>query len=153
MECIKVGDGFILVDDSIAETGKPYWGYGQQKVYIKHKGVIQAGDTIIFATSNLNIEGVPVITEEEIDSILRTNKDSVVMEQQRSSPPRNKLFIHEGKGHYIGSCVIVVSDSLENAETLIRSSLNNMGLRNEQLSIVEKEISCGTVVVEMSGDY
>jgi hypothetical protein len=42
---------------------------------------------------------------------------------------------------------------LENAETLIRSSLNNMGLRNEQLSIVEKEISCGTVVIEKNGDY
>jgi hypothetical protein len=64
-----------------------------------------------------------------------------------------KLYIHEGKGHYIGSCVIVVSDNLENAKSLIRQSLNNMGLLNEELSITEKEISNGVIVCEESGDY
>jgi hypothetical protein len=64
-----------------------------------------------------------------------------------------KVYIHQGKGHYVGSCVIVISDSLENAEALIRTSLNNMGLWDEQLSVVEKEISNGSVILEISGDY
>ena len=64
-----------------------------------------------------------------------------------------KIYIHEGKGHYIGSCVIVVSDNLENAKSLIRQSLDSMGLSDEELSITEKEITNGCVVLELSGDY
>jgi hypothetical protein len=64
-----------------------------------------------------------------------------------------KIYIHEGKGHYIGSCVIVVSDNLENAKGLIRQSLNDMGLSNEELSITEKEISNGIIVWKENGDY
>ena len=64
-----------------------------------------------------------------------------------------KLYIHKGQGHYIGSCVIVVSDNLENAKGLIRQSLNDMGLSDEELSITEKEISNGVIVLEQSGDY
>ena len=64
-----------------------------------------------------------------------------------------KLYTHKGEGHYIGSCVIVVSDNLENAKGLIRQSLNDMGLSDEELSITEKEISNGVIVLEQSGDY
>jgi hypothetical protein len=64
-----------------------------------------------------------------------------------------KIYIHEGKGHYIGSCVIVVSDNLENAKGLIRQSLYGMGLLDEELSITEKEIKNDTIVLEQSGDY
>ena len=64
-----------------------------------------------------------------------------------------KLYIHEGKGHYIGSCVIVISDNLENAKVLIRQSLNDMGLLNEELSIIDKEIKSNIIVLEQSGDY
>jgi hypothetical protein len=64
-----------------------------------------------------------------------------------------KIYIHEGKGHYIGSCVIVVSDNLENARGLIRQSLDDVGLSNEELSITEKEISNGIIVWKESGDY
>jgi len=64
-----------------------------------------------------------------------------------------KIYIHEGKGHYIGSCVIVVSDNLENAEDIIGQSLYDMGLPDEELSITEKEISNGIIVLEQSGDY
>ena len=64
-----------------------------------------------------------------------------------------KIYIHEGKGHYIGSCVIVVSDNLENARGLIRQSLDDVGLSNEELSITEKEISNGSIVWKESGDY
>jgi hypothetical protein len=34
-----------------------------------------------------------------------------------------KLYVHEGKGHYIGSCVIVIAGSLMMAEKVIRQSL------------------------------
>jgi hypothetical protein len=64
-----------------------------------------------------------------------------------------KIYIHEGKGHYIGSCVIVVSDNLENARGLIRQSLDDVGLSNEELSITEKEISNGIIVWKENGDY
>ena len=64
-----------------------------------------------------------------------------------------KIYIHEGKGHYIGSCVIVVSDNIENARGLIRQSLDDVGLSNEELSITEKEISNGIIVWKESGDY
>jgi len=64
-----------------------------------------------------------------------------------------KIYIHEGKGHYIGSCVIVVSDNLENAEDIIGQSLYDMGLPDEELSITEKEISNGIIVLKQSGDY
>jgi hypothetical protein len=64
-----------------------------------------------------------------------------------------KIYIHEGKGHYIGSCVIVVSDNIENARGLIRQSLDDVGLSNEELSITEKEISNGIIVWKENGDY
>jgi hypothetical protein len=64
-----------------------------------------------------------------------------------------RLYIHEGKGHYIGSCIIVVSDNLENANRLIRESLDRMGLSNEELCVIEKEVSNNTIVYEVSGDY
>jgi hypothetical protein len=64
-----------------------------------------------------------------------------------------KIYIHEGKGHYIGSCVIVVSDNLENARGLIRQSLDDVGLSNEELSITEKEIANDIVVWKENGDY
>ena len=54
---------------------------------------------------------------------------------------------------YIGSCVIVISDNLENAKVLIRQSLNDMGLLNEELSIIDKEIKSNIIVLEQSGDY
>ena len=64
-----------------------------------------------------------------------------------------RIYIHEGKGHYMGSCVIVVSDNSENAKDLIRQSLNGMGLSDEELLITEKEISNNIIVWKESGDY
>jgi hypothetical protein len=64
-----------------------------------------------------------------------------------------KIYIHEGKGHYVGSCVIVVSDNSKNATELIRKSLDDMGLSDEELSITEKEIANDIVVWKENGDY
>ena len=64
-----------------------------------------------------------------------------------------KIYIHEGQGHYVGSCVVAVSDSLETAKSLIRQSLNGMGLSDEELLITEKEISNNIIVWKESGDY
>ena len=64
-----------------------------------------------------------------------------------------KIYIHEGNGHYVGRCVIVVSDNLENAKGLIRQSLDGMGLSDEEISITEKEISNDIVVWKENGDY
>lgn len=64
-----------------------------------------------------------------------------------------KIYIHEGKGFYIGSLVVVVTDSLQKAEILIRKRLDNMGLSSEALSITEKDIINDVVVYEQNGDY
>jgi hypothetical protein len=64
-----------------------------------------------------------------------------------------KLYIHEGKGHYIGSCVIVIAGSLMMAEKIIRQSLDDMGLSNEELNIIEKELISESVIYKLSGDY
>lgn len=65
----------------------------------------------------------------------------------------HKLYIHEGKGHYVGSCVIVIAGDLATAEKIIRQSLDGMGLSNEKLNIVEKELIAESVLYELSGDY
>lgn len=69
-----------------------------------------------------------------------------------------KIYIYEGEGVCIGSCIIVISDSLKNAKTLIRKSLDKMGLnnKNKEISITditEKEISNNTIIYEADGDY
>ena len=64
-----------------------------------------------------------------------------------------KLYIHEGKGHYTGSCVIVIAGSLMMAEKIIRQSLDDMGLSNEELNIIEKELIAESVLYKLSGDY
>lgn len=67
-----------------------------------------------------------------------------------------KIYIYEGEGVCIGSCIIVISDSLKNAKTLIRKSLDKMGLNNKEISITditEKEISNNTIIYEADGDY
>lgn len=67
-----------------------------------------------------------------------------------------KIYIYEGEGVCIGSCIIVISDSLKNAKTLIRKSLDKMKLNNKEISITditEKEISNNTIIYEADGDY
>jgi hypothetical protein len=64
-----------------------------------------------------------------------------------------KLYIHTGNGHYVGSSVIVVSDNYETAASIIRNELNEMGLGDEELSIIEKEIVNNKIVFSRSGDY
>lgn len=66
-----------------------------------------------------------------------------------------KVFIHTGKGHYIGSTVIVLAKSKKTAEKLIREALNDIGLSNEQLNV---RIGCLStdkpqVIYSYDGDY
>lgn len=64
-----------------------------------------------------------------------------------------KIYIHEGRGHYIGSAVVVIAENLSIAEELIREQLNNMGLDFEPLSISEEELVANKIVYSDSGDY
>jgi len=63
-----------------------------------------------------------------------------------------KIYKHEGKGFYIGSCIIVVADSIEHANVLIEDELFRMGLSNEKPDIVEIDIKDG-IVYSYNGDY
>jgi hypothetical protein len=49
--------------------------------------------------------------------------------------------------------VIVVSDNYETAASIIRNELNEMGLGDEELSIIEKEIVNNKIAFSKSGDY
>lgn len=64
-----------------------------------------------------------------------------------------KIYKHTGNGHYIGSCIIVVADSLENAISLIQTILIEVGLPNEKIQIEEFEIQPNTVILDANGDY
>lgn len=64
-----------------------------------------------------------------------------------------KIFKHTGNGHYIGSCVIVVSKNIFDATDKIGDLLTAVGLPNEELNIEEIEITEGVVIELDNGDY
>ena len=66
---------------------------------------------------------------------------------------KNKIFKHEGSGHYIGSCIIVVDTNSESAKAIIRKTLNEQGLEKEELNIETIDIKSGKVVYVNNGDY
>lgn len=64
-----------------------------------------------------------------------------------------RIYKHEGQGHYIGSCIVVVADSMRQARKMIKEKLDEMGLTKEGLEIKSIGIKAGTIVVAQSGDY
>ena len=64
-----------------------------------------------------------------------------------------KIYRHTGPGHYIGSCIVVVANCLNEAEAHISALLRKNGLKDEKLNIEELEIYAGKKVVEINGDY
>lgn len=62
-----------------------------------------------------------------------------------------KIFVHTGKGHYIGSVAVVAAENLEEAEKKVRLYLDNSGLKEEELSLSEKP--CEGVIYFHNGDY
>ena len=64
-----------------------------------------------------------------------------------------KIYKHEGNGHWIGSCVVVVAECKVEAETIIRNELDKSGLPNEPLNITEHEIETNTIIYFNNGDY
>jgi hypothetical protein len=63
-----------------------------------------------------------------------------------------KIYKHEGKGFYIGSCVIVVADTIEMAKILIENELFRMGLSDEKAEPIEIDIR-DNIVYSYNGDY
>lgn len=66
---------------------------------------------------------------------------------------KNKLYIHEGAGHYIGSTVIVCAENFEEAKKLIKQELIDWGLPNEELNVEEIQIKKNTTIYVCNGDY
>ena len=64
-----------------------------------------------------------------------------------------KIYIHQGPGHYVGSVVVVVAESNELAERLVRVSLDTMGLSNEEILLTEFENKPNTIIYTQRGDY
>lgn len=63
-----------------------------------------------------------------------------------------KFYKHEGKGFYIGSCVIARAENKLEAEKIIRKELDNLFLKDEELKIEEiKEIN--GIIYSNNGDY
>ncbi len=63
------------------------------------------------------------------------------------------VYSHQGCGHYIGSCVVVVSPSKEVAARAIRCILDINGLEDEELNITEFTTDQEAIVVDINGDY
>jgi len=64
-----------------------------------------------------------------------------------------KIYKHEGGGHYIGSCVIVVCETELEADGMIRKILDKEGLDKEQTKITEHEIMTNEIIYINNGDY
>lgn len=62
------------------------------------------------------------------------------------------IFVHQGKGHYIGSVAIVVADSEREAGEVVRSKLDEAGLKDEPLNIRSHVIAPSLVYFD-NGDY
>jgi len=63
-----------------------------------------------------------------------------------------KIYKHKGQGHWIGSCVIVVTNSIEDATEMIRTELDAQGLEKENLNIKVFEIKERIIHIN-NGDY
>lgn len=64
-----------------------------------------------------------------------------------------KIYKHEGRGHYIGSAVIVTAKSREAAEEVIRGYLDSNGLASEALDVEEFKIKDCEIIYAVNGDY
>jgi hypothetical protein len=63
-----------------------------------------------------------------------------------------KVYKHEGSGFYIGSCVIVIADSLDMARILVENELFRMGLSDENAEPVEVDTR-DNIIYSYNGDY
>lgn len=63
-----------------------------------------------------------------------------------------KIYKHQGKGFWIGSCVLVVAENEESAKILIKNELINIGLNDEEPNPSEVQIVNG-VIYSYNGDY
>lgn len=63
-----------------------------------------------------------------------------------------KIYKHEGKGFYIGSCVIVIAETIDTARVLIENELFRIGLPNEKAEPIEVDIT-DKIIYTHNGDY
>ena len=63
------------------------------------------------------------------------------------------IYKHEGKGHYIGSVVIVLAETLSDAKEFIEQYLIDNGLAKEEMNIVEIPIVDSRIIYSQNGDY
>lgn len=75
-----------------------------------------------------------------------------IVNQKLKKQNKMNIYKHEGSGHYIGSCIIVVADSIEHARILIGNELVKIGLKDEELNIVEVDYS-DRIIYSHNGDY
>lgn len=46
-----------------------------------------------------------------------------------------RVYVHTGKGHWLGSVVVVLAHNLEHARRLVRKELDRVRLDSEELNI------------------
>lgn len=63
------------------------------------------------------------------------------------------VWVHEGKGHYIGSVVIVHATNQPEAEAMIRKQLDASGLQAEPLKVTEIVLRGFCSIYFDNGDY
>lgn len=64
------------------------------------------------------------------------------------------IYKHQGKGFYVGSCVVVYAFNRKQAEEMIRKELDKNGLKKEKVNITEiHSLGNATVIHTDNGDY
>lgn len=64
-----------------------------------------------------------------------------------------KIYKHEGPGHYIGSCIIVLANSYGEAIHMIKDELIKTGLPDDELNVESFEINQTKFIYKHNGDY
>lgn len=64
-----------------------------------------------------------------------------------------RIFKHTGRGHYIGSVIIVMTNTVSEAHSMIRDELDSVGLKHEDLNIIELESTKKCIIYSHNGDY
>lgn len=65
-----------------------------------------------------------------------------------------RLWVHEGVGHYVGSCYMCMAETEERATELIRAALDEAGLKAEQIKSLQwRRTDVEGVLYRNDGDY
>ena len=64
-----------------------------------------------------------------------------------------RIYKHEGRGHYIGSVIIVVARDARRARKMIRERLDAAGLKEEEIELESFPVTDEREILNHDGNY